>query len=161
MPPTILISSCGLLQHRLSFNVQMQILVNFLCGDWNFTREAIDKSRGILWRPTAYREKVLDWLTRFFIHFKTVLVQQRLFTIGCWTGSMRCMTRQYPRQITNLLFVCLVWRAGRIIKLLGNWIFFLLFANYIIIHCLHYHNANEKDPDWIEFTTTANYKSRI
>ena len=30
-----------------------------LGGDWNVTLEAIDKSGGIPWRPTAYRDQVL------------------------------------------------------------------------------------------------------
>jgi len=35
--------------------------------------------------------------------------------------------------------------------------FCLLFANYY----LHYHKVNERNLDWVEFTTKVNYKLRI
>jgi len=92
-------------------------------------------------------------LTQFFIHFKTV-VQQLLFSIGCWTGSMRCITPQYPCQTTNY---CLVRRLGRIITLLGNLIYVYYYAHYY----LHHHKVNERNLAWIEFTTKVNYRLRI
>jgi len=86
-------------------------------------------------------------LTQFLIHFKTV-VRQLFFTIGCWSGSMRCITPQYPRKTTNY---CLVRRLGRKLNLC------LLYANYY----LQYHQVNERNLAWIEFTTEVNYKLRI
>ena len=86
----------------------------------------------------------LNWSTTFFI-------------VRCWTGSMRCITAQYHRQTTHY---CLAWRVGRIITMLENWISLyynvIVFANYY----LHYHKVNERNLDWIEFTTKVNYNLR-
>jgi len=61
---------------------------------------------------------------------------------------MRCITPQYPRKTTNY---CLVRRLERKLNLC------LLYANYY----LQYHQVNERNLAWIEFTTEVNYKLRI
>jgi len=97
-------------------------------------------------------------LTQFLKHFKTV-VQQLLFTIGCWTSSMRCITTQYSRQTT---YYCLVWCVGRVITMLENLIYVYYMLNIIyIIYIIYIIKVNERNLDWIEFTTKVNCKLRI
>jgi len=72
---------------------------------------------------------------------------------------MRCITTQYSRQTT---YYCLVWCVGRVITMLENLIYVYYMLNIIyIIYIIYIIKVNERNLDWIEFTTKVNCKLRI
>jgi len=80
-----------------------------LSGDWNVALEAIDKSGGIPWKPTAYREQVLA-LSREFDLVDVLRVNNpngRFYTYGSKALKMKSRIDYFliAKSMTHLVSV--------------------------------------------------------